>query len=216
VAAGAILGCCDMDVSARWRPAPSLAAATWVSLWVSTPTVTRTASACAVVVTATFLLAGTGGWPHQPGDRTALRRVWGNRLPSGHGCSVGDAPRCFWPGSTDRFPDTHRSVGGRVKPGSAAPRSSSQWEVARSGAEAGADRGLREWGRQCASRAIPPPSTGQLWSLNSCLPHFVPVSHSARLGWCICVIGGATPGVDIRGRNSHSLARDHPHTGAQE
>src|SRR5229473_5324410 len=169
-----------MDVSARWRPAPSLAAATWVSLWVSTPTVTRTASACAIVVAATFLLARTGGWPHQPGDRTALRRVWGNRLLSGHGCSVGDAPRCFWPGSTDRFPDTHRSVGGRVKPGSAAPRSSSQWEVARSGADAGLTVGGGNGASSAQVGQARHPPTGQLWSPNSCLPHFVPVSdHGA-------------------------------------
>ena len=70
------------SVVARRRPNWSLAQATCTSLWVSTPTVRRAGWVYAMVVIAVpparqmRLVDGT----RRPGGRTALRRVWANRL----------------------------------------------------------------------------------------------------------------------------------------
>src|SRR5918995_2838508 len=53
---------------ARRRPSWSLAWATWRSRWVSTPTVTRGRSWCAIVVIAVSLLR-SGGGRHAPAGR---------------------------------------------------------------------------------------------------------------------------------------------------
>src|SRR5687768_314197 len=65
------------------RPRWSSTATTWMSLWVSTPPVTR-----AIVVIATFLLRSGWGGTHQPGGRTGQslgllhRRLFGHGRPT--------------------------------------------------------------------------------------------------------------------------------------
>src|SRR5207249_3271813 len=75
-------------VAARWRPSWSKAQATCTSPWVSTPMVTLGGSSCAMVVMAVSLL-DKGRWLRRPSGRTALRRVCGDRLLSGHVRSAG-------------------------------------------------------------------------------------------------------------------------------
>src|SRR4029453_12540872 len=61
-------------VTPRRRPSWSRAAATWTFLWVSTPTVTRAGSRCAMVVLPSFLLGrvvAPTGWA----DNTATSLV---------------------------------------------------------------------------------------------------------------------------------------------
>src|SRR5215211_4164986 len=61
-------------VTPRRRPSWSRAAATWTCLWVSTPTVTRAGSRCAMVVLPSFLLRWVVG-PAGRADNTATSLV---------------------------------------------------------------------------------------------------------------------------------------------
>src|SRR5512132_2035201 len=61
-------------VTASRRPSWSRAAATWTCLWVSTPTVTRAGSRCAMVVLPSFLLGRVVG-PAGRADNTARSLV---------------------------------------------------------------------------------------------------------------------------------------------
>src|SRR5512132_1073761 len=61
-------------VTPRRRPSWSRAAATWTCLWVSTPTVTRAGSRCAMVVLPSFLLRRVVG-PAGRADNTATSLV---------------------------------------------------------------------------------------------------------------------------------------------
>src|SRR6266508_3780687 len=72
------------------RPRWSLAAATWRSLWVSTPTVTRGSVVCAMVVLAILSSDGTGGRTGRAGGQHC-DESGGNRLLSGHAPPVGAA-----------------------------------------------------------------------------------------------------------------------------
>src|SRR5215211_3628894 len=97
------------------RPSSSRAAATWRSLWVSTPMVTRGGGVCAMVVVA-ILSMRRGGWSHRPGGRTTLRRVWWQQAPirshvPGRCC-------CWWrPRRRADSSDSHQAVVRKASPG---------------------------------------------------------------------------------------------------
>src|SRR6266511_2426940 len=78
-----------MVVASR-RPSWSRAAATWVSLWVSTPTVTCGGAVCAMVVLAILSTRRAGGRTGRAGGQHC-DESGGNRLLSGHAPPVGAA-----------------------------------------------------------------------------------------------------------------------------
>src|SRR6266545_4195394 len=144
-----------MVVASR-RPSWSRAAATWVSLWVSTPTVTCGGAVCAMVVLAILSTRRAGGRTGRAGGQHC-DESGGNRLPSGHAPPVGAA---WWrPRRRADSSDLRHQAGGRR----------GQTQAATAPASRGPRRGRRIVQRapgrgEPSTVALPPAGQARRWA----------------------------------------------------